>query len=495
MRSLGPIFGGIVVAVMLAAIPVRAQQQQSGQQPEPDTQQGQDQNQNQENPTEPIPAIRSPLAGAADNGQMNTDQGQIQPDTNSVTGVEPIGVGAPPVTHNYWQPRVAVAATADSNPNYGVGSDAWAAWLSIYGGVDVHKISEGSDLYLSYTGGGMFTNGQDVDNGIIQQLAVRDRFLFHRSTFTVYEQLAYLPETSLGFAGSSGAGVPSLGGTPGVGSGYTPGQSILTPRGQNLTNSSALEWDYRLTPRTSFTLVGSYAFLRYFDTDLANYGAASFQAGYNYQLTRLDTIALSYQFSAIRYSNLGQSINSNVVQGVYARRVTGRLGLRVAAGPQYITSNFPITGSASTTAESSSALYWTLAASINYGLKRASLSASYNHGVTGGSGVLVGAETDIVSGTISGQVARTVGAGVNFGFARNSGFAVADLTQSQNYDYWFAGVNVTHTMGRTMDLFANYQLQYQNNSVGTCTGSGCSQDVVRNQISVGVNFHRTPIPF
>jgi hypothetical protein len=348
---------------------------------------------------------------------------------------------------------------------------------------------------LSYTGGGMFTNGQDVDNGIIQQLAVRDRFLFHRSTFTVYEQLAYLPETSLGFAGSSGAGVPSLGGTPGVGSGYTPGQSILTPRGQNLTNSSALEWDYRLTPRTSFTLVGSYAFLRYFDTDLANYGAASFQAGYNYQLTRLDTIALSYQFSAIRYSNLGQSINSNVVQGVYARRVTGRLGLRVAAGPQYITSNFPITGSASTTAESSSALYWTLAASINYGLKRASLSASYNHGVTGGSGVLVGAETDIVSGTISGQVARTVGAGVNFGFARNSGFAVADLTQSQNYDYWFAGVNVTHTMGRTMDLFANYQLQYQNNSVGTCTGSGCSQDVVRNQISVGVNFHRTPIPF
>ncbi len=90
--------------------------------------------------------------------------------------------------------------------------------------------------------------------------------------------------------------------------------------------------------------MGSYALLHYFENDLANFGDASFQAGLNYQLTRVDSIAASYQFSAIRYSNLGQSINSNVIQGVYSRRVTGKLGFQIAAGPEFVTSNSPITG-------------------------------------------------------------------------------------------------------------------------------------------------------
>jgi hypothetical protein len=491
MKLLRPILGGIVFAAALGAAPVRAQQQQ-GQQP--DAQQPDQSPDN--NPSEPIPAIRSPLAGAAGNGQADTDQGPLQPDTRSVTGVEPVGIGSPAMTHNYWAPRIAIAATADSNPDYNVGNDAWTGWISLVGGIDVHKSSGGSDLLLSYTGGGMFTNGQNVDNGIIQQLSLRDRFLFHRSTFTVFEQLAYLPETSLGFAGTAGSGVPGLGGTLGGGTGYTPGQSILTPRGQNLTSSTAGEWDYQLSRRASITLVGSYSLLRYFDEDLANYGDAAFQAGYNYQLTRHDTIAVSYQFSAFRYSNLGQSINSNVVQGVYSRRVTGRLGFQVAAGPQYITSNTAITGLTPTaTPGSISSLYWTLNSSLTYALRRATFSGSYNHGVTGGSGVLVGAETDIVSGAISGHLARTLGAGVNFGYSRNDGFLVGDATQSQTYDYWFAGANVTHTMGRSMDLFGNYQLQYQRNGANGCVGPGCSADVVRNQFSIGVNFHKQPIPF
>ena len=98
------IFGGVAFAVFLAAMPVQAQEQQ-GQQPQPDTQQ--DQNQNQENPTEPIPAIRSPLAGAAGNDQVQTDQGPLQPDTNSITGVQPVGIGSPAMTHNYWAPRIS----------------------------------------------------------------------------------------------------------------------------------------------------------------------------------------------------------------------------------------------------------------------------------------------------------------------------------------------------------------------------------------------------
>jgi hypothetical protein len=201
MRSLGPTFGGFVFAALLTATPAWAQQpvqpdQPQGQQPD---------NAAPENtPTQPIPAIRSPLAGAANNGDQDETQGQLQPDTNSISGVAPIGLGSPVMTHNYWAPRLAIAGTADSNPNYGVGGNDWTAFVSVLGGVDVHRASGGSDLFLTYTGGGSFTNQSDVDSGIIQTLSLKDKFLFHRSTFIVFEQISYLPETALGFAGASG---------------------------------------------------------------------------------------------------------------------------------------------------------------------------------------------------------------------------------------------------------------------------------------------------
>src|SRR5579871_125467 len=169
MRSLGPILGATLFAALCTSVPARAQQPTQPDQPQgqqPDAQQP-DNTAPENNPTQPIPAIRSPLAGAANNGQDDTQE-QIQPDTNSISGVAPIGLGSPAMTHNYWAPRLAIAGTADSNPNYGVGGNDWTAFVSVLGGVDVHRASGGSDLFLTYTGGGSFTNQSGVDSGIIQ---------------------------------------------------------------------------------------------------------------------------------------------------------------------------------------------------------------------------------------------------------------------------------------------------------------------------------------
>jgi hypothetical protein len=477
-----------ISAVALCGTPARAQQQP----PDPQ-QQGQQ-------PAAPIPAIHSPLASGADNGDTDNTGApqQMSPDTTSLTGAQDLTLGTMALSHSYWQPRLSLAGTVDSNPNYSSGSNDWTTWTSFLGGIDIHRTSGVSDLLLSYTGGGMFSNSGTAENGVIQQLALRYRLSYRRSTFSVFEQLGYLPESSFGFAGTAGAGLPGAGSGIGVGTGFTPGQSILTPRGQSLSSSTALEWDYKLAPRTSITFVGSYALLRYFEDNLANFGDASFQAGYNYQLTRKDTIAVSYQFSAFRYSNLDQSINSNTIQGSYGRRVTGRLAFQIAAGPQFVSSTSPITSSTAPTTPTStsvSAVYWTLNSSLQYQLRRASLGASYNHGVTGGSGLLAGAVTDIVSGSVSEQVTRTFYASWNVGYSRNHGFAVAGTPAAQTYDYWFSGVNVSHPFGRSLDMFLNYQLQYQDTSTGGCVGTGCSATVIRNQIAFGVNVHKQQIPF
>lgn len=485
-------------ALALGGTPLRAQQQPS------DSQQG-------EQPLAPIPAIRSPLASGADNGDQDETPGsqQLTPDTRSLTGAEDLSLGSKLLTHSYWQPFLSFSETVDSNPDYATVSD-WGTWTSFFGGADIHKTSSISDMSVSYIGGGMFSNGGTAQNGIIQRLSFDDKFSFRRSTFSVLEQLGYLPESSFGFAGLVGAGIPGENGT-GLGTGFTAGQSILTPRAQTLTSSTAVEWDTRLSPRTSLTFVGGYALLHYYESGptnsgdstipvfLTNYGDATFKAGYNYQLSPKDTIAVSYQFAADRYSgNTGQSLNLNTIQGSYARRVTGRLAFQIAAGPQITSSTSPITGSASSaglTGSSATGVYLALNTSLLYQLRHALLSASYSHSVTGGSGVLAGAETNAALGAVSGQVTRTVHAIWNAGYSRNEGVAIGTSSASQIYNYWFTGVSLSRTIGRSLDMFMNYEFQYQDNSASGCIATTCTGNVTRNQIAFGVNLHKQPIPF
>ena len=76
MRGLKYILLAAMGAVALSGTAVRAQQQEP-----PDTQQGQPQGQPQgQQPTAPIPAIRSPLAGATDNGDTSDAQ-ELTPDS------------------------------------------------------------------------------------------------------------------------------------------------------------------------------------------------------------------------------------------------------------------------------------------------------------------------------------------------------------------------------------------------------------------------------
>jgi len=499
MHTLKYISIGGIWLLLLSCAPARAQQPADST---PDQQPGQQASQ-------PIPAIRSPLASAADNGDQDEapNPQELQPDTRALTGVEDLSLGTLALEHSYWQPRLALSEAVDSNPaSSAAGNGSWGTWTSLLGGVDIHRISGVSDLLVSYTGGDMFSTGNSsASNGVIQELNFKDKFLFRRSILSVFDQVSYLPESSFGFAGTAGATLPGVGNGVGLGSGFTPGQSILTPEGQNLSNAFDVELDTKLTPRTSLTLVGGYSLLHYFDDNLSNFGDATFQAGYNYQLTRKDTIAVSYNFSAFRYSNVDQSLNLNTVQGSYARRITGKLAFQISAGPQFASSTFPITSSTTSTASgttSTSQLYWTLNTALQYQLRHSAINASYNHGVTGGSGVLAGAETDVVTGGFNSQVSRTFNAGFTAGYSRNKGFSptsgssgASGTSDAQSFSYWFAGVNVAHPIGRSLDIFANYQLQYQNSSTSGCVGNACSTNITRNQIMFGLNLHKQPIPF
>jgi hypothetical protein len=356
-------------------------------------------------------------------------------------------------------------------------------------------------MTLDYLGGGVFSNDGSSNDGVIQDLNFVDRFTFRRWALSVIEQASYTPESAFGSGGFPGISLP--GGSPGLG-GLVPGQTIITNEGSRFLNSSLAEIDVFLTPRSSLTFAGGYSLLHSFDENLVDYGNIIAQAGYNYRMSRKDTVGISYVFSGFRYSNFDESINTSTLLINYGRSITGRLAFRIGVGPEFTSINTPIvpgTGVGTIgppSGGSTSNLYWFLSTSVQYQMQRTALSASYSHGVSGGSGVFAGSLTDTVSGSAVRQLSRVSTGSLNVGYSRNTGLSFNGSPQipqsNQPFDYWFTGVNYTHLWGRSLNLNLGYQLQYQNSNASFCTGTGCGSSFVRNLITFSVGWRKRPIP-
>jgi hypothetical protein len=480
----------------------RGQEQGQGQ-----TQQSQGQAQSQTNA--PIPAYRSPLAGMADNGDAedpNANPQKIAPDTRPLAGAETLSLGGPALVHSYWQPHVDILSSVTSNALSSGGQTGWTSYTTFLAGVDLHRISGNSELTLFYSGGESLSNDGSVTNTYYQDLRFGEKLSWHRETLSVYDEMDYLPQAggygSVGYSGIGGLNSTGFQ-TGGLQNGFLPGQSILTGTGQRIQNTTAVELDTALTHRSSITMVGTFGLLHYFDNDLLDFHNINAQIGYNYALSRKNTIAVLYDFSAFRYSNSTQSINSHSVQISYARRVTGRFTFQIAAGPQIYFSNIPITSINSTgtsTTGQTTQLSWTINSTLQYQLKRTLLGLTYNHLLTGGSGVLPGASTDLVTGTASRQLSRRLNGALSVGFSRNTGpfqtLAMPPTFVNQTYDYLYAGPSLTRPLNRSMNLSLNYQMQYQTSSSAFCIGTTqCATNVLVNTISVELGWQKHPMLF
>ena len=485
----------LAIGALVLSVPIAWAQQQEPDQSGQPTQ-----------PSQPIPAYHSPLASQADNGQdqATADSQKLLPDTTALTGVQDLSLGVPALNHSYWQPHLDLSSTVDSNPlieqGAGQGQSGWTTFTSIFGGVDLHRNAGNSMLALSYVGGGSFSNDGSVSNGVVQGLNFSERLSYRRYVLSFFDQFLYAPQTAFGAAGIPNGPTLPGGGTLGFGNGFTPGQSILTTRGQRVTNFSGGEMDVLLSPRSSLTFVGGYSLLDSLDDPELNYGDVIATAGYNYQISRRNTIGISYQYSAFNYSNFDQSIKNNIILASYGRRITGKLAFQASGGPDIALIRMPLTTTSGTSGTGSTGymtqIYASINAAVQYQLHRVALSATYNHGISGGSGVLAGAVTDNFTGTATKQVSRGLSLAWNMGYSRNRGAQVAaTTTASQTFDYWFTGVNVSHPMGRSMNVFLNYQLQYQNTGTSVCTGPGCATSLTRNQITFGFGWRKQPIPF
>jgi len=468
------------------------------------SQQGQNQSQNQQNqqqqeqgqtgqasdqPAQPISAYHSPLSALGGNQDQNQNPSGLQPDTHPLAGAQNLGLGTAPTEHSYWQPTISVFSTLDSNA-FGL-SSGWVTYTSVLGALQVHRLSARNNLTLNYAGGGTFTTNSSVGNSVLQRLELGDTVSLRRATLSVFDTAAYLPETSFGFGGLGGLSLPGSG-SLGLGNGYVPQESILAARDQRILNTSIGQMNYLLSPRASLTFLGGYSLLHFYGSGYLDIRQPMFQAGYNYQMTPLDTVAVLYNFSDIQFGGLNESIRDNRADLSYGRRVTGRIAFQVQAGPEIVTFQVP---SSATTAGSGPKYLWNLNSSLSYALERGSLGLSYMHGVNAGSGVLVGAVGDTVGVTANRALAREFTGGLRFGYARNSSLnGPTQLFANRNYDYWYGGADLNHPFGRYLSLVMSYQFQRETSNSPLCIGSSCGT-FSRNTISIGFTWQDHPFAF
>jgi hypothetical protein len=307
-----------------------------------------------------------------------------------------------------------------SNGSLGGGQDSWSSTSYLNGNVSLLENWSRSQLQVNYSGGGYFSTDDGIGNGWFQQLGATQTFNWKRLQLVLLDEFGYLPQSQFGFGAGTGLSTPgvggSLGGGPtGIGAGYSPGQSIFSAVGPRYFNTAGVQTTYQLSRRSSVTMGGLYSLLRF--TEPGNIESDQYvgNVGYNYQITRSNTIGLQYRFSAFHYINDPQAIGDHIIQVVFGRKITGRLALTLSGGPEI--TNFrvaqPPTADTQHVAGSGGA-------SLNYLVEKGS-----RHGqlpsteFTAGSGVFLGATTDQLTGSATRKVSRVWSGEIHAGYARN----------------------------------------------------------------------------
>jgi hypothetical protein len=449
----------------------------------------------QEDDSKPKPAARTyppPLVADQDAASDQPSTDTLNPDIQPLTGVQTPTLGTPEMRHSYWVPGFQYGNFVRSSTLSQPTTSGWNTTSFVAGTVSLLETWNRSQLSVNYTGGGNFSTDKSQGNDSFQQLGLIEAFDWRRWRLSFIDQFSYLPQTQFGFGAASDLASPGIGGQlgpplPSLQPNYQPGQTIFTSIGSRYSNSITSEIAYSISPRGSVTVSGSYGLLRFVEGGSIDTDDTILSAGYDYTLSRRDTIGILYRFAGYRYGGNPQAINDHVAQFAYGRKITGKMALQLFAGPEVTTFRVPLGGADDKISGSAGA-------NLTYAFGKSNLSLSYNHGVGGGSGQFTGATTDQATGTIGHQLSRTWNGSLNFGFARTAGLGLSSPSQvSQTFDSWFTGAGLSRPFGRTADFTFAYTASIQNSQLPVCAAGTCGTSYLQHQISLSFQWHTRPL--
>jgi len=431
----------------------------------------------------PLPAGKTSVL-AMNLPQGSTEEAQVAGNNRPLSGVQEPTLGPAAGFGKFLVPSVSVMSQMSTSSSAS-GFSQLGGSSYLLGTLDLNRVSERSELLLRYTGGAMVSSYM---NSAIQDIDFSYNFKWQRWSLLVGDQASYLSESSFGFGGVGGLGF--LNGNPQFLNGYlTPNQTIPTIMVPRLSNTVVSQIEYTVSPRSSWTASGSYGLLNFLGAGFVNSTDTGFKTGYNYALSPQSSTAVIYRFDDFRYTYLPLGIENHVLQLGYARYVTGRLSFQIAGGPSLVMLRAVPTGSGNS-------LSWAVDSALNYQLERTTILLSYDRYVTGGSGVLFGAQTGQVEATIQRKLSPKWEASVSMGYATNrSLIQLAPNLNTQNYNSWYAAVRFSRQLRPGTALFLTYGARLEAVKAATCGRPNCATNFISHEISAGFNFGLRPILF
>ncbi len=444
--------------------------------------------------TPPKPAARTlPLPGAENQDQV-TDQDitTFHPDDRPLTGIQNSTIGSPEVLHSYWMPGVSYFNALQSNGYSQGGGSSWNSTNYLMGNLTLLEAWPRGQLGINYTGGGYFSTNSARGSGQTHQLGAVQEFNWQRLHLYFLDEFSYLPSTAFGFGAGTNLSFPGVSGspgsiTPGLGNGFVPNQSIYSGVGPRFSNAFGSQIHYEFTPRASFTLGAVYGILRFTDSASIESNDLILNAGYNYALSQRDRLGVSYRFTTYHFLGQSQAIGNHSPRLSYGRTITGRLALQLNGGVEVTSFRVPINGETQHIGGAASA-------NLQYEVERGSFHVGYNHSVSGGSGVFLGATTDQVQVGGDRHLTRLWTGNAHFGYAHNRHvIQTKDAAGTATYNSFYFGGGAARPLGTNMIFSGAFTGYIQNSSaLATCVIGTCGRTYTTEQITLGLTWHTRP---
>jgi len=434
---------------------------------------------------------------------------------------------------SYLQPGATFSESVSTNIENSIGGSSTGSISRGLGNLALKRLWSNYDLSLDYLGGiAYYTRGPGLKQ--VQAFGVTQKILWKRGELSLRDSFSYLPEGNFGGAyGSLGSvGVTTMGHTPfgAFWGGNAFGAFGITPRIVNVAIADVTE---RLTPKSSFTAAGGYAFTHFYgdDTNSTTFigsSQVSAQAGYNRILTPHTQVALVYGYQGFDFTVVGTAFHSHIIQGMVGHRITGRMDLLLGAGPQFtrigIACNIldVLNGDPHCSLDQTGNAVGTIPtdrinvaaqARLRYKFTKSTMDLRYERFQTSGGGLFAGAQSDIIHLSVERPLSRVWSLSADVGYAHND--RIQPLTQEQidaclggsqssqnacpandakTYNYGFVGAALHRHFGHNWHGFVSYQDNELSFDRSFCTTTApCDRTSNRQVVTFGLDWTPRPI--
>jgi len=405
------------------------------------------------------------------------DPAQVTPDQNTLAGAAPITLGSLQHSVNIFDPAISVSQLGQAVPG-APGKTAYTGVTVAGGSLNFNRTWSEYRFTTLYNGGETFNLGYGAASSFFGPTA--PHYQFHNLAITqtadwarwhilLSDNFVASPGAAFSSQGTGGPGLAAqfssmMGGSlNSIAQSFVPSETIDTGEAMRYRNSVLGQVEYSFSRRSAVTFSGSYGLLDFSNAGYINSTMVGAQAGYDYLLDPANSIAILASYGKIDYTvtgspSLGTGSSTQDYMGAlaYGRKITGRLAFQAAVGPQEINANFPSgTGNFHL-------LFVAANSALTYERRRSGFSFTFVRGLSGGSGVFLGATSNTISGTAHHQFTRYWAGSLNGGYAlttvslrqawppRNLTIGLRERTLAGNLASTRQSISITARCGRTI---------------------------------------------